>query len=364
MRKYTRLLPAALVLTGLLLTSCGRAAAHEKETGAAPVKNTPVPAAAVSAPEETAASVLPAAEPTGDQAGKFVLPYDEMAQPRFHLSPDGTLAGILSSKRLYVFHTSPFKPAYTIDTPAGAGNFAFSADGNLGAITPGTQQSVQLFDARSGTFTRVLEGGRLASNLLLFSGDGSKLAVVLDFSTVELWEAADGKYMGWLMIQGDSGKIGLNTNGEVLSKTGNLFYTRTGEPVPSDNWMHSQGTIFTPLGLCIRTVADLKPGFVVAHGPDFESPVPGISISPASAHLVVSSADEGLVAVANAKEVQIADVYAGKILKKDVIEVRGSDPSILILDIAFAADGTLIELVQESGQNEFAFYTREVKPRE
>lgn len=115
-------------------------------------------------------------------------------------APDGSLIAVASSIGMYRYDAESFAELTPIETGAYVRSVAFSPDSRL--IAAGEESGgLRLWDARTGTFVRALEGHAGEVDCLAFSPDGKLLASAdykygdgdeLPNSIVKIWHVEDG----------------------------------------------------------------------------------------------------------------------------------------------------------------------------
>jgi WD40 repeat protein len=203
--------------------------------------------------------------------GKLVRQFGEVFEEQgrelvasLAFSPDGKrLAVVGAHSRALLWEVNPGKVLCLVGPPEWKGHLAFSPDGT--AIAGGDEQSVSLWDARTGKQRWRLPLSRSRNLAISFSPDGSSLAVPAENGTLRLIAVASGKARRQWESSSDQGvAVAFSPDGKLLASGGDGGTIRFWDPGTGKELRR-----MVDCGVPVSSLVFARDGKVLAAGTDW-----------------------------------------------------------------------------------------------
>jgi WD40 repeat protein len=185
------------------------------------VLETPTPTIAPSETLTATPTVPPSATPTPSPQAVLIARLGQGIPQKLAWSPDGAILAVASSTGVYLYEAESYTEIGLVADGSWVTAIRFSADGSQLALGL-NDGGVRVWDLRSSSFVRTLEGSRSGVSSLDFSPDGHLLAIGRLDSTLWLWDLNSGQVLHRLRghrdrITGVSFGPALDTGGYQLA---------------------------------------------------------------------------------------------------------------------------------------------------
>jgi WD40 repeat protein len=206
-----------------------------------------------------------------------------------------------------------------------------------GFQAPDVPGDVKVWDADTGQETFTLKGHTTQVNSVAFSADGKRIVSSSNDQTVKVWDADAGREI--LTLKGHTGVVrnaAFSADGKRIV-SGGVFQGRSNPGQTRRNTAGELRVWNAETGAEILTIKErIRPITSVAFSPDGKRIVTGSgSGTPAAARVVGAPPPSG--------ELQLWDAVTGQ----DIRTIK--DPTRIVYDVAFSADGKFIVSVSRNG---------------